>query len=51
MNVQEIEKQLGAPAATMSANDLRTVYAAAYGEVKRLIKSEGEAGVWKRLTN
>jgi stage II sporulation protein D len=51
MSVEEIEKRLAAPAGTMSANDLRTVYAAAYGEVKRLIKSEGEAGVWKRLTN
>jgi stage II sporulation protein D len=51
MSVEEIEMQLGSPAATTSANDLRTVYAAAYGEVKRLIKSEGEAGVWKRLAN
>jgi stage II sporulation protein D len=51
MSVEEIEKQLTSPAATMSANDTRAVYAAAYGEVKRLIKSEGEAAVWKRLAN
>jgi stage II sporulation protein D len=51
MSVQEIEKQLGSTAAGMSADETRTVYAAAYGEVKRLIKSEGEAGIWKRLAN
>jgi stage II sporulation protein D len=49
MSVQEIDKQLGNSTWTMSANDMRTVYAAAYGEVRRLISSEGEAGVWKRL--
>ena len=35
----------------VSAEDMRVVYAAAYGEVRRLIKSEGEARVWRRVAN
>jgi hypothetical protein len=49
MSVEEIDKQLGYSTWTVSAEDMRTVYAAAYGEVSRLIKREGEASVWKRL--
>ena len=49
MTTAEIDKQLGYSTWTMSAGDMRTVYAAAYGEVRRLIASEGEANVWKRL--
>jgi SpoIID/LytB domain protein len=49
MTTAEIDKQLGYSTWTVSANEMRTVYAAAYGEVRRLVKSEGEANVWKRL--
>jgi stage II sporulation protein D len=50
MTVAEIDKQLGYSMSMITANDMRTVYAAAYAEVRRLIKSEGEAGVWRRVT-
>jgi len=49
MTTAEIDKQLGYSTWTVSADEMRTVYAAAYGEVRRLVKSEGEANVWKRL--
>ncbi|HYU99945.1 MAG TPA: SpoIID/LytB domain-containing protein [Pyrinomonadaceae bacterium] len=49
MTTAEIDKQLGYSTWTVSANEMRTIYAAAYGEVRRLVKSEGEANVWKRL--
>jgi stage II sporulation protein D len=49
MTAAEIDKQLGYSTWTMSASEMRTVYAAAYGEVRRLVKSEGETNVWKRL--
>ena len=49
MTTAEIDKQLGYSTWTVSANEMRTVYAAAYGEVRRLVKSEGEVNVWKRL--
>jgi stage II sporulation protein D len=49
MTTAEIDKQLGYSTWTVSASEMRTVYAAAYGEVRRLVKSEGEANVWKRL--
>jgi hypothetical protein len=49
MTVAEIDKRLGYSTWTVSADEMRTVYAAAYGEVSRLVKSEGEAKVWKRL--
>lgn len=45
----EIDKQLGYSMSMMSANDMRAVYAAAYSEVRRLIKNEGEARVWRRV--
>ncbi len=49
MTTAEIDKQLGYSTWTMTADQMRTVYAAAYGEVRRLIKSEGEAKVWRRV--
>ena len=45
---EEIEKQL---LNAESANDMRVAYAAAYGEVKRMINNEGEANVWRRVAN
>jgi len=49
MSTDEIEKQLGDIRFAKSANDMRATYAAAYSEVKRLINSEGEANVWRRV--
>ena len=49
MTTAEIDKQLGYSTSMVSANEMRTAYAAAYREVSRLVKSEGEANVWKRL--
>ncbi|MEP6569355.1 MAG: SpoIID/LytB domain-containing protein [Acidobacteriota bacterium] len=49
MTTDEIDKQLGHSTWTMSANDMRAVYAAAYSEVRRLIRSEGETKVWQRV--
>jgi stage II sporulation protein D len=46
MTTDEIEKELSD---IRSANDMRAAYAAAYSEVKRLINSEGEASVWRRV--
>ena len=46
MTTEEIEQKLARP---NSADDMRVAYAAAYGEVLRLIKSEGEAKVWQRV--
>jgi stage II sporulation protein D len=45
----EIEKQLSGSGLAKSATDMRAAYAAAYSEVKRLINSEGEASVWRRV--
>ena len=49
MTTAEIDQQLGYSMSTVSAEEMRKVYAAAYGEVRRLIKSEGEASVWRRV--
>ncbi|HUS11952.1 MAG TPA: SpoIID/LytB domain-containing protein [Pyrinomonadaceae bacterium] len=49
MTVEEIDKQLGYSQSMMSAENMRTLYAAAYGQVKRLIQKEGEAKVWRRV--
>ena len=49
MSIEEIDQQLGDSASTISANEMRAVYAAAYGEVKRLINIEGEASIWRRV--
>jgi SpoIID/LytB domain protein len=45
LNVAEIER--GLHAAT-SAEEMRTLYAAAYAEVAALVRREGEAAVWRR---
>jgi stage II sporulation protein D len=49
MTTTEIDKELGYSMSMISAEEMRAVYAAAYGEVRRLIKSEGEARVWRRV--
>jgi stage II sporulation protein D len=49
MTTTEMDRQLGYSTWTMSAGDMRAVYAAAYAEVRRLINSEGEASVWRRV--
>jgi stage II sporulation protein D len=49
LTTTEIEKQLGYGTSTMTEKEMRAVYAAAYSEVKRLIKDEGEAKVWQRV--
>ena len=49
MTTDEIEKHLGDNRSAKSANDMRAAYAAAYGEVKRLVNNEGEANVWRRV--
>ena len=49
MSTEEIEKQLADSNSNQSANGMRATYAAAYSDVKRLIDSEGEANVWKRV--
>jgi stage II sporulation protein D len=46
MATEEIDKQL---VNAKSADDMKTAYAAAYSEVKRLINKEGEANVWRRV--
>jgi stage II sporulation protein D len=46
MTGEEIEQHL---IRAKSATDMRQAYAAAYQEVKRLINTEGEAGVWRRV--
>ncbi|HEV2826195.1 MAG TPA: hypothetical protein VGW76_01240, partial [Pyrinomonadaceae bacterium] len=51
MTLEEINKQLGYSQSMMSSEDMRTLYAAAYGQVRRLIQTEGEANVWRRVAN
>ena len=51
MTVEEINKQLGYSQSLKSAEDMRTLYAAAYGQVRHLIKTEGETNVWRRVAN
>ena len=46
MSSDEIEQKL---VAANSSETMRVAYAAAYLEVKRLIESEGEAKVWRRV--
>jgi hypothetical protein len=46
MKAEKIERKL---AHAKSASDMRTAYAAAYSEVRRLINNEGEANVWRRV--
>ena len=49
MSTEEIDKQLGYSQSTMKPEEMRILYAAAYGQVKRLIQKEGEANVWRRV--
>ncbi|MDQ1637524.1 MAG: stage sporulation protein [Pyrinomonadaceae bacterium] len=46
MKPEEIEQKL---AGARSSQEMRVAYAAAYLEVKRLIESEGEAKIWRRV--
>ena len=48
ITMQDIEQKLANP---LSADDMRAAYAAAYSEVRRLIKAEGETSVWRRVVN
>ncbi|HEX8652492.1 MAG TPA: SpoIID/LytB domain-containing protein [Pyrinomonadaceae bacterium] len=43
---EEIERRLERPA---SAEEMRALYAAAYREVRALIRAEGESNVWRRV--
>lgn len=45
--VEELERRLSQPA---SPEEMRELYAAAYQEVETLIRTEGEASVWRRLS-
>jgi len=45
-SVDQLEQRLARP---RSAAEMRALYAAAYREVQRLIRAEGEPAVWKRL--
>lgn len=47
LSVDELERRLSQPG---SAEEMRALYAAAYREVSALIKAEGEAGVWRRVS-
>ena len=47
LKVQDIEEKL---AGARSSQEMRLAYAAAYLEVKRLIQTESEAGVWRRVS-
>jgi len=44
--LDELERRLAHPA---SAAEMRSLYAAAYYEVRALIRKEGEASVWRRV--
>ena len=47
-SVKEVEHAL---ASARSAGDMQTAYAGAYNLVRRLIQTEGERNVWKRIAN
>ncbi len=49
LSTTEIENRLAGAGVNQSPNDMRAAYAAAYMEVKRLINSEGESAVWRRV--
>ena len=49
LTTDEIERLLSESNTARSANEMRAAYAAAYSEVKRLVDSEGEANVWRRV--
>lgn len=46
--IQALEQKL---TNAKSAEEMRAAYAAAYGEVRRLIANEGEASAWRRVAN
>jgi stage II sporulation protein D len=46
-SIADLEQKLSRPT---SAEEMRAAYAAAYGEVERLIRAEGELVVWRRLS-
>jgi hypothetical protein len=48
LTIDEIERRLNQPA---SPEEMRALYAAAYREVWALIRAEGEAEVWRRVSN
>jgi stage II sporulation protein D len=48
LSIEELERKLARPA---SAKEMRELYAAAYREVRNLIRSRGEAGVWQLVAN
>jgi hypothetical protein len=45
-SIEEVEH---ARASARSAGDMQTAYAGAYNLVRRLIESDGELNVWKRI--
>ncbi len=49
LTTDEIERLLSESNTERSAKEMRAAYAAAYSEVKRLVDSEGEANVWRRV--
>jgi hypothetical protein len=46
LSPEELERKLAIPS---DASEMRQLYAAAYNEVRNLIKLEGEAAVWQRV--
>jgi hypothetical protein len=48
MSIAELEQRL---AINSDAIEMRELYAVAYDEVYRLIRAEGEAGVWRRVSS
>jgi hypothetical protein len=46
LSVEELERRLSHP---VSPEEMHELYAAAYREVQQLIRTEGEASVWRRL--
>ena len=44
---EELERKLVRPT---SAEEMRALYAAAYNEVRALIRTEGEANIWRRVS-
>lgn len=47
LSIVELELRLSQPG---SAEEMRALYAAAYKEVSAIIRAEGEAGVWRRIS-
>jgi hypothetical protein len=47
MSTADLEEKL---AAKPDANEMRALYAAAYTQVRNLIRLEGEAAIWQRVS-